>query len=62
MDKKSLANSNQHLRNTTAYSRALLRNVSSSTAIETGQRIEEISRRLSEDLAKEKLTRPASRK
>jgi hypothetical protein len=62
MSKKSLASSNRHLGDATAYRRGLLMNVSSSTAIETGQRVEEVSRRLAEDLAKGKLTRPASRR
>jgi hypothetical protein len=53
MDKKPLANTNRHLRNTAAYRKALLTNVSSSTAIETGDRVADISRNLAKDLADE---------
>jgi hypothetical protein len=58
MDKKPLANTNRHLRNTAAYRKALLTNVSSSTAIETGDRVANISRNLAKDLADEKVIFP----
>lgn len=51
MQKKSLASSNRHLSSVAAYRSALLANVASSTAIETGQRIEDIARSLASDLA-----------
>jgi hypothetical protein len=55
MDKKPLANTSRHLRNTAAYRKALLTNVSSSTAIETGDRVADILRNLAKDLADEKV-------
>jgi hypothetical protein len=58
MDKKPLANTNRHLRDTAAYRKALLTNVSSSTAIETGDRVADISRNLAKDLADEKVIFP----
>jgi hypothetical protein len=64
MDKRPLASTNRHLRNTAEYRKALLTNVSSSTAIETGDRVADISRNLAKDLADEKVTfaRPVSPK
>jgi hypothetical protein len=58
MDKKPLASTNRHLRNTEEYRKALLTNVSSSTAIETGDRVADISRNLAKDLADEKVIFP----
>lgn len=62
MGKKSLASSNRHLGNAATYRSALLANVASSTAIETGQRIEEITRRLAYDLTNIRLKPAASQK
>jgi len=50
MGKTSLASSNQYLRDRTTYRRDLVANVASSTAIETGQRVHEVFKRLSEDI------------
>ena len=58
MDKKPLASTNRHLGNTAEYRKALLTNVSSSTAIETGDRVADISRNLARDLADGKVTFP----
>ena len=60
MDKKPLASTNRHLRNTAEYRKALLTNVSSSTAIETGDRVADISKNLAKDLADEKVIFPRS--
>jgi len=60
--KKSLADSNQHLRNRTKYRRDLVSNVASSTAIETGQRVKEISERLTRDIKSVRLSDSQSRK
>ena len=64
MDKKPLASTNPHLHDAMAYHKALLTNVSSSTAIETGQRVAEVSEHLAKDLAHEKIifSRPTSPK
>lgn len=62
MEKKSLANSNRHLSNATAYRRGLVTNVSSSTAIETGQRVKDVSQRLTRDIKSGRLTGYQSRK
>lgn len=62
MEKKSLANSNRHLSDATTYRRGLVTNVSSSTAIETGQRVNEISQRLTKDIKNSSLTGSPSRK
>ena len=64
MDKKPLASTNHHLQDAVAYHNALLANVSSSTAIETGQRVAEVSAHLAKDLVNEKIifSRPTSPK
>ena len=62
MQKKSLANSNRHLGNAAAYRRGLVTNVSSSTAIETGQRVKDVSQRLSNDIKGGGLTGASLRK
>ena len=64
MSKKSLARTNPHLRKAASYRAALLKNVATSTAVETGARVEDILTALTEDLAKKGLNarRPASRK
>lgn len=49
MPKKPLIETNAHLRDPAKYRRGLLTNVSSSTAIETGTKIEAIARTLSKD-------------
>jgi hypothetical protein len=62
MRKKSLANSNRHLRSAATYRSALIANVASSAAIETGQRVEDVSRRLIRDPARGRLALPTRRK
>jgi hypothetical protein len=64
MDKKPLADSNPHLADTVTYQKDLLANVSSSTSIETGMRVAEISAQLAKDLADRKVifSRPLSPK
>jgi len=62
MEKKSLANSNRHLSNATVYRRGLVANVSSSTAIETGQRVKDVSQRLTKDIKSGRLTGSQSHK
>lgn len=64
MDKRPLAYTNPHLVDTVAYQKDLLANVSSSTSIETGKRVAEISDYLAKDLADKKVifSRPLSPK
>jgi hypothetical protein len=64
MDRKPLASTNPHLWDEVAYRKDLLANVSSSTAIETGMPVAEISDYLAKDLADKKVTfsQPLSRK
>jgi hypothetical protein len=62
MEKKSLATSNRHLSDATSYRRGLVTNVSSSTAIETGQRVKDVSQRLTKDIKGSRLSASPSRK
>jgi hypothetical protein len=55
MDKKPLAYTNRHLVDAVTYQKDLLANVSSSTSIETGKRVAEISDYLAKDLADKKV-------
>jgi len=55
-EKKSLASSNRHLSDATAYRRGLVTNVSSSTAIETGRPVKDVSQRLTSDIKSGRLT------
>ncbi|MBH0200328.1 MAG: hypothetical protein HP497_13075 [Nitrospira sp.] len=52
MPKKPLIETNPHLAITARYRRALVANVASSTAIETGTSVESIARLLTEPQAK----------
>lgn len=49
MTKKSLIETNTHLRDPALYRKGLVTNVSSSTAIETGTTIESIARTLAKE-------------
>lgn len=60
--KKSLADSNRHLRDHARYRRDLVANVASSTAIETGQRVEAVAERLTRAIKSVRLTGSRSRK
>ena len=55
MKKKPLIETNPHLMITTRYRKALVANVASSTAIETGTSVESIARLLTEPRAKQTL-------
>ena len=46
MKSKSLANSNQHLKNKTKAKKLMVRSLASSTAIETGESIRQIEEKL----------------
>ncbi len=58
MSKKSLFETNPHLKVPEKYRQALITNVASSTAVETGASIESIARKLTKSEKAEKIITP----
>jgi hypothetical protein len=60
MDRKKLIETNPHLRDPARYRKDLLTNVSSSTAVETGQRVDEVAKSLQTAFPPSRIKKAAS--